>query len=249
MPLHSPPPAKAHEDIRGARAVVRLQVADGFWLPLASVGKANVGRQRGSGTRFVPHNGRYPHLEPICGYLGHPAHAKYRSVKNRCGRCGELKSCRPLFRHLPTLKVGKMWVHQTWVGDSHCTHNSYPRPTCRRSLLAEPIPSSANDSPPHVILRFQYPPTPRDASPPHWHPPLHAFCIAAAASFTFLSAARWSRTRSFACLRAFAATFAAAVSSSVRKATYGTGVSTGVLFAGRLAGSRFRSPIRSRPAD
>ena len=81
MPLHSPPPAKAHEDIRGARAVVRLPVADGFWLPFASVGKANVGRWRGSGTRFVPRHGRYPHLEPICGYLGHPTHAKYRSVK------------------------------------------------------------------------------------------------------------------------------------------------------------------------
>ena len=41
MPLHLPPPAKAHKEIRGARAVVRLPVADGFWLPLAIVGKAN----------------------------------------------------------------------------------------------------------------------------------------------------------------------------------------------------------------
>jgi len=53
----------------------------------------------------------------------------------RCGRGGELKSSRPVFGHLPTLNVGKMWVYPTWVGDPHFTHISYPRPTCRRSLL------------------------------------------------------------------------------------------------------------------
>jgi len=197
------------------------------------------------GTRFVPRNGCYPHFEPICGYLGHPTHAKYRSVKtavathvalvvpqplvpawagrpqralvspvpcvsrrriilhhtrcqptpepphaavtppppfpslraplhpelaqfplhpifidrrrpchmvcrgappggggdgawggghlegvartevaamSRCGRCGELKSSRPVFGHLPTLNVGKMWVYPTWVGNPHFTH-------------------------------------------------------------------------------------------------------------------------------
>jgi len=47
---------------------------------LESVGKSNVGRWRGAGARFVPRSGCYPHLEPICGYLGHPAHAKYPSV-------------------------------------------------------------------------------------------------------------------------------------------------------------------------
>jgi len=34
-----------------------------------------------------------------------------RSLLCRCGRCGELKSRRPLLGHLPTLNVGKMWVH------------------------------------------------------------------------------------------------------------------------------------------
>jgi len=29
----------------------------------------------------VPRSCGYPHLEPICGYLGHPTHAKYRSVR------------------------------------------------------------------------------------------------------------------------------------------------------------------------
>jgi len=53
------------------------------WFTVESVGKSNVGRWRGSGTRFVPRSSCYPHLEPICGYLtlGHPNHTKYRSVK------------------------------------------------------------------------------------------------------------------------------------------------------------------------
>jgi len=45
-----------------------------------------------------------------------------RSLQCRFGRCGELKSCQPIFEHLPMLKVGKMWVHPTWVGDPHSTH-------------------------------------------------------------------------------------------------------------------------------
>jgi len=53
------------------------------WFTVESVGESNVGRWRGSGTRFVPRSSCYPHLEPICGYLtlGHPNHTKYRSVK------------------------------------------------------------------------------------------------------------------------------------------------------------------------
>jgi len=45
------------------------------------VGKLNGGRWQGSGTLFVPPSSYYPHWEPICGYLRHPTHAKYRSVK------------------------------------------------------------------------------------------------------------------------------------------------------------------------
>ena len=50
-------------------------------LTLESVGKSNVGRWCGSGTRFMPRYSWYPHLEPICGYRGHLTHAKYRSVQ------------------------------------------------------------------------------------------------------------------------------------------------------------------------
>ena len=44
------------------------------------------------------------------------------SAVSRCGRCGALKSSRPVFGHLPTLNVGTMWVYPTWVGDPHFTH-------------------------------------------------------------------------------------------------------------------------------
>jgi len=69
------------------------------------------------------------------GQLGGVARTEVAAVC-RCGRFGELKSSRPVFGHLPTLNVGKMWVYPTWVGDPHFTHIWYPRPTCRRSLMS-----------------------------------------------------------------------------------------------------------------
>jgi len=59
-----------------------------------------------------------------------------RWLSCRCGRYGDLKSSRPVLGHLPTLNEGQMWIYPTWVGDPHFTHISYPRPTCRRSLLS-----------------------------------------------------------------------------------------------------------------
>jgi len=122
---------------------------------LESVGKSNVGRWRGSGTRFVPRNGCYPHFEPICGYLGHPTHAKYRSVKTAVATHVALvvppplvpawvgRPQRALVSPVPCVSRRRIILHHT-----SCQPASWP-PRCRHPPSHPP--STAGAPPPRTL--------------------------------------------------------------------------------------------------
>jgi len=149
--------AEAAADMAAA-ASVRLVTGAGAAAeaPIESVGKSNVGRWRGSGTRFVPRNGCYPHFEPICGYLGHPTHAKYRSVRTAVATHVALvvppplvpdwagHPQRALVSPVPSVSRRRIILHHT-----SCQPAPWP-PRCRYPPPPPPPPLTAGAPPPRT---------------------------------------------------------------------------------------------------
>jgi len=111
LPMPSPPP---HPHALSCRRPSIQNSHYAHCIPSSSTAALSYGRP-----------GRFPKGEGVM-LLGVEVNWKVllaqRSLLCGCGGCGELKSCRPLFGHLPTQNLYKMWVHPTWVGDPHSTH-------------------------------------------------------------------------------------------------------------------------------
>jgi len=110
-------------------------------VALEGVGKSDVGRQRGSETRFMSRLSYYPHLKPIYGYICHSSHARCGSrtpgvVYTWLWHC-QKHSCSPLL----TLVLQVPNVLNTYYSAQRTQRALCDRRGCRSLLVLSASPT------------------------------------------------------------------------------------------------------------